>query len=123
MTRTQLAHRLGVSRQSVAEIEQREIDRTITLRSLERAAVALDCRLIYAIVPRKEIPALIADRARQIAIERIQRVAHSMQLEAQGVDADETQHLVDELAAEFLAGPLRELWTSSDEPTRKRDVR
>ncbi|VAX03953.1 hypothetical protein MNBD_GAMMA20-319, partial [hydrothermal vent metagenome] len=53
MTTTQLAKRLGVVQSRTVAIEQAEAKGSITLNSLEKAANALDCRLVYALVPRK----------------------------------------------------------------------
>ena len=53
MTTAQLAKRLGVSQPRAVGIEKAEARGAITLDSLERAAQALDCRLVYALVPNK----------------------------------------------------------------------
>jgi len=52
MTTAQLAKRMGVSQPRAVTLEQAEARGAITLDSLERAEQALDCRLVYALVPR-----------------------------------------------------------------------
>ena len=52
MTQVQLAARLGVSRQSVQDLEKAEANRRITLDSLDRLAHAMGCRVVYGIVPK-----------------------------------------------------------------------
>jgi len=67
MTAAQLGKRLGVSQQRALVIEQAEISGGITLSSLARAADALDCELLYAIVPRTPLVRLVEDRAAGLA--------------------------------------------------------
>ncbi|MCU7829157.1 MAG: mobile mystery protein A [Candidatus Thiodiazotropha sp. (ex Myrtea sp. 'scaly one' KF741663)] len=94
MTTAQLGKRLGVSQPRVVKIEKAEKDGAITLDSLERAAQALDCRLVYTLVPRKPLDNLVAERAKIIAKKRLETTGHSMKLEAQGVEAmDESEQL------------------------------
>ena len=53
MTAEQLAKRLGVKQPSVVALEQSEAKGTIELATLRRVAEALDCTLVYALVPNK----------------------------------------------------------------------
>lgn len=94
MTTAQLGQRLGVAQSRAVAIEQAETKGTLTLSSLEKAAQALDCRLVYALVPRQPLEDLVEERARLLAKKRLKSTSHSMALEAQDVDAvDETQQL------------------------------
>ena len=82
----ELARRLGTSRQLPLQIEKGEAEDRITLKSLRAAAHALDCDLVYAIVPRAgSLQELIKDRARVEAKNRVLGVEHSMALEDQSV--------------------------------------
>ncbi len=110
MTTAQLGKRLGVSQPRVIGIEKAERSGSITLESLERAAHALDCRLVYAIVPRKKLEILVGDRARELAKKRLRATSHSMALEDQRVDeADELEHLK-RLVQKLLDQPGSTLW-------------
>src|SRR5712692_10239026 len=51
MTQPQLAARLGLTRQTLDDLEKAEAAGKITLESLGRVAEALGCHLTYAIVP------------------------------------------------------------------------
>lgn len=94
MTTAQLGQRLDVAQSRAVAIEQAETKGTLTLSSLEKAAQALDCRLVYALVPRQPLENLVEERARLLAKKRLKSTSHSMALEAQDVDAvDETQQL------------------------------
>lgn len=126
MTVRQLATRLGVSPSSVVRMEQRERDDAISLGALRRAAHALDCELVYAIVPRHAaagakdnlLDALIAARARDVAAAELGHVAHSMALEDQAVSASELQYQIVERAAALAEKP-RHLWEPDVQPASR----
>ena len=110
MTTAQLGKRLGVSQPRVLGIEKAEVSGSIKLESLERAAHALDCRLVYALAPRKPLEYLVEDQARELAKKRLQATSHSMALEDQRVDeADEQEHL-ERLVQKLLTQPGSALW-------------
>ena len=110
MTTAQLGRRLGVSQPRVLGIEKAEVSGSIKLESLERAAHALDCRLVYALAPRKPLEYLVEDRARGLAKKRLRATSHSMALEDQRVDeADEQEHL-ERLVQKLLNQPGSALW-------------
>jgi predicted DNA-binding mobile mystery protein A len=50
-----IAQGLRVKRQSYAQFETAEVSGSISLTSLRRAAEAMDCELVYFIVPREAI--------------------------------------------------------------------
>lgn len=52
MSTSQLARRLGVSQPSVVALEQSEAKGSIELATLRRVAAALDCTLVYALIPQ-----------------------------------------------------------------------
>jgi len=85
MTTAQLAKRLGMKQPSVVAIEQSEAKGTIELATLRRMAEALDCALVYALVPNKPLEAAVRDRARLFSRRRREPVEHSMMLEGQRV--------------------------------------
>jgi predicted DNA-binding mobile mystery protein A len=82
----ELARRLGTSRQLPLQLEKGEAEDRITLKSLRTAANALDCDLVYALVPRAgSMQELIENRAHAEARNRVLGVEHSMALENQAV--------------------------------------
>src|SRR5271168_3703723 len=70
MTTGQLAKRLGIRQPSVVAIEQSELKGTIELATLRRVAEALDCTLVYALVPNKPLEVMVRDRARAFTRKR-----------------------------------------------------
>lgn len=91
MTTAQLASRLGMTQPGVIQLEQSEANGSAAFKTLKRAAEALDCQLVYAMVPRGSLEGMIEARALEIARARLAEVGHSMALEAQevtGTDAE-----------------------------------
>jgi len=82
----ELARRLGTSRQLPLQLEKGEAEDRITLKSLRAVANALDCDLVYALVPRAaSMEELNENRSRADARHRVLGVEHSMALENQAV--------------------------------------
>ena len=110
MTTAQLAKRLGVAQPSVVGLEQAEASKAISLKTLERAARALDCTLVYALVPRKPLESLVQERAHQAARKRLHTISHSMALENQRVLEDDERAQLERLAQKLIDGPGSALW-------------
>ncbi len=100
MTTAQLAKRLNVKQPTVVAIEQSEARGTIELATLRRVAEALDCTLVYALVPNKPLEAMVRDRARLFARRRRGPVEHSMLLEDQAVIEKDADKRLDEIVRE-----------------------
>src|ERR1700709_484409 len=75
LTGVQFARRLGVQPPSVAALEASEENGTVQLKTLQRAAEALDCTLVYALVPNDSLEGAVRARARKIALRDLGRGA------------------------------------------------
>lgn len=106
LSSSQLGKRLGITQPSVTARWRRG---TLSVR-VRRVAAALDCTLVYALVPNKPLEKTVADRARQVLRGRREAIAHSMLLEGQAVPEEDLEALVDDFLREVNP---RRLW---DEP-------
>jgi len=104
MSGLQLANRLHVKPQAVDALERSEAADTIQLSTLRRAAEAMDCRLVYALVPNSSLTGAVNERARKIALRDLGRVAHTMALEAQATGAAD----IEERVESYIRHELRE---------------
>jgi predicted DNA-binding mobile mystery protein A len=100
MSTAQLAERLGIRQPSLVALEQSETKGTIELATLRRVAEALDCTLVYALVPNKPLETTLRERARAFARRRRGPVEHSMLLEDQKVATKDTEARLDEIMRE-----------------------
>ncbi len=110
MTTRQLAFRMGVAQATAVQFEQSEANGTIQLATLRRAADALDCDLVYALVPRAgTLEQAVLTHAHRRAMSMVQAVDRSMELEDQAVtDPDEVLQAIDRVAKQLAAS--RRLW-------------
>src|SRR5438270_1807889 len=81
MTTKQFAERLGVSQPRIIELEQSEVSGKVTLNTLQRAAEALGCRVVYALVPERPLADTVRKRAEEIAHRQLADIAQTMSLE------------------------------------------
>lgn len=107
MSGVQLGRRLGVTAQGVLGLERSEASGRIQLDTLRRAAEAMDCVLVYAVVPRTSLQDMVDRRAHDIAVKSLDRISHSMALEDQAVDRARQERI-----EAFLESSIRErdLW-------------
>ncbi len=108
MTGPQFARRLGVSPQNVAALEKSEAIGTIQLNTLRRAAEELGCTLVYALVPKTSLEDLVRERAHAIARRDLERVAHTMKLEAQETGNADLAERIEAYIRDVLKD--RDLW-------------
>lgn len=112
----QLADRLGISGAAVTGLEASERAGTIQLDTLRRIAAAMECEVVYALVPRGgSLEAVVLTRAEQAALVELNRLNTTMRLEDQGLDARRLNAaLVD------LTHTLQDSTRIWDEPLKRR---
>ncbi len=90
-------------------MEASERSGSIRLETLERAADALDCDVVYALIPRQSLQNSVDAQAMRKAREYLAPIAHHARLEDQAVASAELEDEIQELAARFI--DRRGLWT------------
>lgn len=112
MTMEQYAERLGVSQPRIVALEKSEVDETASIATLRRAAEALGCRFVYAVVPNQSLEQVLREQAIRTADQQIGRTNHTMRLEAQGVDDADLQKARERLVDDLMRTGSRRLWDS-----------
>lgn len=110
MTTRQLAKSVGVTQAAVVDAERTEAKGDITLATLQRYATALDCELVYALVPKRPLQEVVEEQADRIARDQVSRVRHSMALEDQLTDKGQSKRQIEELRRKLLEGKRSRLW-------------
>ena len=108
MTAEQLGERMGVTQPSVQRLELSEAEGTIQLNSLRKAAAALDCEVVYALVPRRTLKQTFHTEATRVARRELGLIGHTMALEDQAVEDEDDEERLRRFIAEEL--DPRELW-------------
>ena len=122
ITTRQLAELIGTNHAGIAALEKREATGKVTIETLEKAARAMGCRFVYAIIPDKPNHSLdeILDRRAEIVAKRVLgRLEHSMRLEQQGSPDEEITEELRKLATELKNSLDSRLW---DTPVKKRSA-
>lgn len=111
MSAEQLGKRLSIIQQRVSAIEKAEPKGTLKLKTLEEVALALNCDLIYFLVPKEPLENMLERQAYKVARKRIEKSSHSMDLEEQSISREEKERQIDELAKELLIKKSKDLWS------------
>ncbi len=110
MSGRQLGQRMGVSKMWVADMERLEADGATTLKTLRRAAEAMDCVLVYALAPKTSLKETLLKQARQKVRQDMARASHTMALEDQALAKDEAAKATETAAASLLDKIPKTFW-------------
>ncbi|MFM2133351.1 MAG: hypothetical protein RL156_632 [Bacteroidota bacterium] len=111
MSMQQLASRLNITKQGVMDIERREKDGSITIKSLRNIAQAMDMRLVYGFVPNDgSLEALIEKRATELATRIVMRTAATMKLEDQSVSTQRLEEAIKQRTLSLCHDMPKMLW-------------
>ena len=111
MSMRQLGNKLEVSKQAILEIEKREKNGSITLKSLKEIAQVMDMQLVYGLVPIDgSLDVLIEKKATELATKIVLRTYHTMKLEDQGISKQRIKKAIKERAEEIKKEMPKILW-------------
>jgi len=111
MTLRQLGNKLNITAQSVKEIETREKNASITLKSLKDVGNALDMKLVYGFIPKeKTLEAMIERRAYEIAEKIVYRTSNTMSLEDQENSIERIRQAIHDRAEIIKSEMPKYLW-------------
>jgi predicted DNA-binding mobile mystery protein A len=110
LSSAQLGNRIGVRSQSVDDWEKSEASGGISLDTLRRVGRAMDCTLVYALVPNTSLDEIVRRRAEGLARGAIAGVSHTMALEDQQVSSS-LQQQVDDYIEDHISE--RDLWVGN----------
>lgn len=97
MSLVQLGNRLRITKQSAMEMERREKDGSITIKSMREAARALEMHFVYGFVPIDgSLDALIERKANEVARKIVMRTSNTMHLEDQGPSSQRIEEAIRE---------------------------
>jgi len=110
MSGAQLARRMQVTRGAVNQLEHAEPNGAVTLNALQKAAEAMGCRLVYAIVPPGAVDTLIHDQAERKARALVLAAGRHMALEDQTLAPDRIKAQIDLQAQELTRAMPADFW-------------
>ena len=113
MSVAQLAKRLEVTRAYIYKAETAEQSGGLTLKKMNQVANAMDCRFVYAIVPRMypyTIEEMVSIQAKKMAIKIVKKTNTNMALEAQALSLEGLEKEIDRVAEEILRNKPSDIW-------------
>jgi len=109
--RRSIAKKLGISEPTLLGIEERELEGTVSLKTLRGTAATMDLALVYGFVPKDgSLRAYIRKKAREAATKIVLRTAHTMALEDQGISNRRIKAAIKEKAQELESRLPSFLW-------------
>jgi len=111
MTLQQLGSRLNITAQGVKNIEEREANGSISLKSLKEVGKVLDMQFVYGFVPNEgSIEKLIESKAYELAKKIVLRTSQNMKLEDQENSQERIIQAIDDLTSELQREMRKSLW-------------
>lgn len=111
MSLAQLGKRAGMTAQGVRALEEREKSKSVTLKSLEEIAIAMDMQLVYVLIPKDgTLQQMVEQKAEEKAKEIVSRTHTSMALEDQQLKSSKLTQLISEKKEELKNEMPKFLW-------------
>lgn len=108
MTAAQLGQRLGVKQSTISGFEAKEAEGAIQLNTLRRLAEAMNCTLVYALMPNVPLDEMVRRRAQEVASDQLKLIEHTMLLENQALTTEERDEFLNHYIRNELN--LSDLW-------------
>ena len=111
MSMEQLGKKLSITKQAVMDIEKREKEGAITIKSMQEIAKVIDMKFVYGFVPNAgSLEQMIETRSLEMATKIVQRSSTSMKLEDQANSKERIEKAIKERAAEIINKTPKILW-------------
>jgi len=110
ISRSILAKRCKISRQRLDRIEHDEVAKKTTLETLENVAKQLDCKFVYAFVPKDKLAHIVEKQAERKAIKQVEIASHSMALENQALSKNSLRKQIQLTKKAMLSKSIKDIW-------------
>lgn len=111
MSMEQLGKKLSITKQGVLDIEKREKEGAITIKSMQEIAKVMDMKFVYGFVPNAgSLEQMIETHSLEMAAKIVQRTSNTMKLEDQENSKERIERAIKERAAEIINKTPKILW-------------
>lgn len=110
MTYKQLSNRLSMTPSAIQKFESSEVRGTINLNSMSKIAEALNCKFVYAMIPRDSLENIVDLQVEKVADKMIKQISHSMALESQSVRKKEINEQLNYLKKSLKENLSSKIW-------------
>ncbi len=112
MSGTQLATRLGVTKARISRAEHDEPQGSLTLKTMQSMAEAMDCTFVYAVVPKCNVEDVIKARAFEKARAQVKVASAHMALESQTLSEEQIEFEIERLAEQLIHNMPSDFWNA-----------
>lgn len=111
MSARTLGERIGLSQPRIALMEKGEVDGSISIKTLEKAAQGLGCRVIITLIPENgTLQGMREKQALKKALQINQYTELHMELEEQATEVNFREQTIKKLADDYLKKWPRDFW-------------
>ena len=110
MTSSNLASRVGVNQSRIIHMEKAESDGYIKISTMKKIADALDMDFVYGFVPRTSLNEMVREQAKKIALQKMERLDHTMRLEMQELSTEEKGKALQDMIDRILIDRPKGFW-------------
>jgi len=113
MSGPQLAKKLGITKARVWKVEQEEPAGSLTIKTMESMADAMDCKFVYAVLPKENVEVIIRQRAVDKARSQVLLASTHMALEDQLLSNRQIDIEIERVVTEILQKLPSDFWDES----------
>ena len=99
-----------MSRARVSKVERAEPHGSVTLNTVQVMAEAMDCKFVYAIVPKQNVEDVIKARAIEKAHAQVKTASTHMALEAQSLSQEQLEFEIERIAEQIMDKLPSDFW-------------
>ena len=103
---------MGITQPSALAMETREQDKAITLETLDNAANAMGCDLVYAFVPKSSLEDFVEQKRNSLVDQVMQKTHLTMSLESQGLNQQDLKDQKTLLLEDLKSRSMKHVWRS-----------
>lgn len=110
MSTAQLGKKVGIDQSRISRLENSEVNGNIKLSSLQKVAQGLGMEFVYGFVPHMTLEEMVRKQAQKIALERMNRLNHTMALELQDLSDEDKKNALKDMIDKILIDNPKDFW-------------
>ncbi len=110
MTSSDLATKVGVNQSRIIHMEKAESEGNIKISTMGKIADAVDMDFAYGFVPRTSLNEMVRQQAKKIALQKMERLDHTIRLEMQELSREEKEKALQDMVDRILIDEPKDFW-------------
>ena len=114
LSTSQLGKKVGVDQSRISRLENAERTGNLKLSSLQKIAKGLHMKFIYGFVPEDTLEEIVRNRAKRIALKRLEKLDNTMRLEKQALSDEDNKKALEDMIDKILIDDPKNFWDEGD---------